>query len=460
MAKLMLIVMLIFHATYADEVYQNSSHICEKCRCTDEDIFTIDCSNQKFQHVLANWPPHNKSLVGTFSYNNMTTLEKIPITDQKAKLVFDHCNIQYLDRSVFSNIKNVEYIDLSYNLLKTEEIDGDDFKGPYNNKKFHPIAVKYLSLAYNQIHSLPQKFFENMPDLEEVHLEGNDFSVLDPHTQVAISTLSKLKVLNLANNELTEIEPTALKNLQHLEELDLSYNHLDFVPDNVKYLSKTLRVLKLSHNYIFELNDKSFIGLNLIELHLDNLPRLEYVGPNTFATLPNLKNLRLSNNSNLRAIDREAFRENQSLDELHINDNDLRTINYKLLNWSNLKILNMGNNPFVCDCNLHNISASLSATVSKNLDGPICLDNQGRSTPIYTLKEIDCRSEVSPFHITKVAQHFETMRTIMIILSTMLVMGAIILIIVSFLRYKKSVASQNYPFITQVSYNPLQTQYM
>lgn len=75
-----------------------------------------------------------------------------------------------------------------------EEIDGQDFKGPYNNSVFYPIAVKHLNLAYNQIHSLPRKFFENMPHLEELNIAGNDFTVLDINTQIALSSLSNLKV--------------------------------------------------------------------------------------------------------------------------------------------------------------------------------------------------------------------------------------------------------------------------
>lgn len=75
-----------------------------------------------------------------------------------------------------------------------EEIDGEDFKGPYNNSVYCPISVKHLNLAYNQIHSLPRKFFESMPYLEELNLEGNDFVTLDPNTQMALATLSNLRV--------------------------------------------------------------------------------------------------------------------------------------------------------------------------------------------------------------------------------------------------------------------------
>ncbi|XP_023310984.1 immunoglobulin superfamily containing leucine-rich repeat protein 2-like [Anoplophora glabripennis] len=178
----------------ADEIYENSKDICERCKCRDEDEFLLDCTDQGFKYILANWPAHNKTLVATFSYNNITTLEILPPTNQTVRLVFDHCNIKYLDPGAFKEVKNVEFIDLSYNLLTTEEIDGEDFKGPYNKSVYCPIAVKHLNLAYNQIHSLPRKFFESMPYLEELNLAGNDFVTLDPNTQMALATLPNLRV--------------------------------------------------------------------------------------------------------------------------------------------------------------------------------------------------------------------------------------------------------------------------
>ncbi|XP_056640386.1 leucine-rich repeat-containing protein 70 [Diorhabda sublineata] len=454
------ILLLFVYPATSDEVYQNSSHICDQCLCEDEDEFIMDCSRQQFEHVLANWPPHNKTLVATFSYNNISTLEKLPISTQKAKLVFDHCNIKYLDSGLFSNMKNVEYIDLSYNLLTTEEIGGDDFRGPYNDKRFRPIAVKYLNLAYNQIHSLPVKFFENMPDLEELNLQGNDFKVLDPTTQVALGSLTKIKVLNLADNELTEIEGSLLRNLPTLYSLDLSSNHLDFVPLTLSYISNNLKVLKISDNYIFKLTDQSFLGLDLIELHLNNLPRLNYVEANTFATLKHLKKLYLRDNENLNYIDKEAFGDNQIIDELDLSNNSLVNLDFKLINWSKLKILKINFNPLRCTCDLYNISQSLPKYITRKLDSPMCTDMEnGDSTPVFFLKSTIC-SQDHPLHISNAIQHFNKIRIAMIVLSSLLLSGTIVTVILLLLRYRKTIAFRNYPFATQVSYYPIQTQHI
>ncbi|KAJ8926502.1 hypothetical protein NQ314_021104 [Rhamnusium bicolor] len=322
----------LISSALTDEIYQNSSNICDNCICSDGDEFILNCADKDFEHVLANWPPHNKTLIATFSNNNITTLGILPVTDQKVKLVFDHCNIKYLDPGVFREVKNVEYIDLSYNFLTTEEIDGENFKGPYNNSVYYPIAVKHLNLAYNKIHSLPRKFFENMPNLEELNLEGNDFSVLDQNTQMALSSLTKLKRLNLARNELTELVGDAVKNLKSLEELNLGVNRLDFVPETLDYVGSHLQVLILSENYIFEIRDESFLGVSGIrELYLDNLPRLKTIYVDAFSTLPNLRKLSLRDNINLKTIDRQAFGVNQTIEEVSKNNFLLRDCRYKRL---------------------------------------------------------------------------------------------------------------------------------
>ncbi|KAJ8953955.1 hypothetical protein NQ318_019198 [Aromia moschata] len=416
MDKLLLVLLLsLASLAAADEIYQNSSHICERCICReDPDEFFLDCTGQHFEHVLANWPPHNKTLVATFSYNNMTTLEILPDTEQKAKLVLDHCNIRYVDPGVFKGVKNVEFIDMSYNLLTTEEIDGEDFKGPYNNSVFYPIPVKHLNLAYNQIHSLPRKFFENMPDLKELNLEGNDFYVLDQNTQMALSSLSKLKRLNLADNELTELVGHAVKGLDNLVELNLASNRLDFVPETLDYL-KNLQSLNISDNYIFEIRDDSFLGG--MNDHLD------FIG-------------------------------------LYITNTSITLLDYTLLSWSNLRVLELKDNTLECDCDLYKISRDLHPDITRTRDGPRCIDPRtDASVQMYALEEDICDLEIRKPGIYHAARHFETLRVILITLTTMFTITTLVAVTIACLRYRKGSAYRNYNFTTQVQYNPLQTQY-
>lgn len=458
MEKWLIILLYIIHFATAGETNQNSSNICTRCKCNSKDEFLLDCTNQNFEHILAEWPPHNQSLVATFSYNNITNLGQLPATNQTAKFVFDHCRIKHLEDRMFFLIQNVEYIDLSHNLLTTEAISGEVFKGPYSDRQYRPIGVKTLNLAYNQIHSLNTKFFEHMPLLEDLYLQGNDFSVLDPSTQIALGSLTNIKVLNLADNELTVIEENVMRNVHSLQDLDLSSNHFDFVPKPLSYISKNLQILNLSNNYIFQLTDESFLGMNLSELYLNNLPRLKFVGPNTFATLRRLKKLHLRDNQQLEFIDREAFGETQILDELDISNNSLVDLDPSLTKWSKLKIFKVNLNPLECSCSLYNISQALPTSITRNRNSPMCIDvgNNDGSERIYSLTADICNQDRQS-HTSKITQHFNKIRLIMIILSSILLVVTVLGAVVAVLRFRKLIAFKNYPFSAQVSYFPVQT---
>lgn len=62
--------------------------------------------------------------------------------------------------------------------------------------------------------------------------------------------------------------------------------------------------------------NRIFTGLDLHELYLNHLTRLESVKPNAFTSLKNLKKVALAHNTNLRAIDVEAFDQKQKLYEV------------------------------------------------------------------------------------------------------------------------------------------------
>lgn len=66
--------------------------------------------------------------------------------------------------------------------------------------------------------------------------------------------------MNLANNQLTDLDDDAVKNLKTLKEINLSQNDLDFVPETLTYVGISLERLNLDDNPIRELADNTFIG--------------------------------------------------------------------------------------------------------------------------------------------------------------------------------------------------------
>lgn len=58
---------LVLLAWQAEETFEETAEICEKCRCTLEGPeFILDCKNTNLEHMIANWPEHKTRLIATF----------------------------------------------------------------------------------------------------------------------------------------------------------------------------------------------------------------------------------------------------------------------------------------------------------------------------------------------------------------------------------------------------------
>ncbi|XP_066261719.1 chondroadherin-like isoform X2 [Euwallacea similis] len=457
-SKILAVLLASLLTAQAEEMFTNSANLCTRCQCTQTSVFLLECQNRDFKHTIANWPEHTIPLTASFSYNDMPHLEQLPDSDLVQKVILSHCRIETIANGAFKPVKNLLFLDLSYNQLTTKELPPEIFKGPYNNTVYEPLALEDLNLAYNQIHSLHHNLFEHVAQLKQLNLEGNDFKVLDQPTQFALSSLTELEVLNLGNNELTELVGNAIRSLQKLRILDLSRNKIDFVPETLSLLSDSLEALYLDHNWILEITDESFLGVQGIRiLSLTNLQRLQNINANSFKPLQNLSILYLSDNPRLTTIDRDSFAVNQSLEELYIHNNSLVDLHYSLTNWSSLKLLNLKGNDLYCDCDLYKISQDLKAEIKVDKDGPICINPINETTMmIYDLTEEACKFQREIFRFSHVIQHhFQSMKAIFMVILLVAIFLLFITIVVAFLRWRKQRMNQNYPFVTRVSYNPI-----
>ncbi|XP_063903896.1 uncharacterized protein LOC135123299 [Zophobas morio] len=435
---------------------EDPDSICKSCGCwTSEDdlVMNINCANKNLEHVGGYWEvkKETKFVKISFAGNEMPTLEAMPQTDAVVEIVLTRCNIRYLRPSLFADTPNVKFVDLSYNALPAEELSSENFRGPFNNTFYEPIALEHLDLSYNQIHTLVNNLFEHMPNIKILNLEGNDFKVLDIQTQLALSSIRRLQDLNLANNELTEMIVGAIDAHENLTHLDLSRNLLDFVPPSLALIGKSLEVLNVDGNPIIEFGSETFRGLwNITELSANNLTTLMYIDANTFAAMPKLKKLSLSDNFLLMDIDREAFGINQTLEEFYLNNNELYRLDYKLLPWSKLHVFQFKENPLECWCDLYNITTQLSANIMREEDEPYCEDpRNGRSIRVFSLKSDICsyKRELSS-HRDHIQYHFSMV--------TVLIAG-ILAVILGLVRYKKYRRESNDPYASQIAYNPVST---
>ncbi|XP_063972964.1 protein phosphatase PHLPP-like protein isoform X2 [Diachasmimorpha longicaudata] len=189
-----------------------------------------------------------------------------------------------------------------------------------------PLNIVHLTLQGNALTALPTTFFQNTERLKVLNLSNNRLSEL-PYTEEAaknrispsleklyltgncltdaaldaLGKLSALRVLHLAYNVLDTLPESCIASWPDLEELVLSGNRLQYLPDNVANLQH-LRVLRVHSNRLLTCPTfNKTASLMVLDLAHNQLDRIN------LATLvpPQLQFLDISCNSRLHVDPRQ-----------------------------------------------------------------------------------------------------------------------------------------------------------
>lgn len=190
----------------------------------------------------------------------------------------------------FSNMVNLEHLDLSYFEMGIRMNKITDLGPGFVNLK----KLKVLNLAGNQLAALPEGF-ANLTELVELNLSLNKL----PGFPQPLTNLTKLKLLDLGLNDAVSI-PEGIGNLTNLETLVLDGNFFNKLDKKIKVLPasicqlKNLKVLSLKDNVIEQLpecisNLTKLEKLDLRDNLIDSLPK-------SFTQLKSLKFLDLKAN--------------------------------------------------------------------------------------------------------------------------------------------------------------------
>ncbi|XP_046979104.1 TLR4 interactor with leucine rich repeats-like [Vanessa cardui] len=332
----------------------------------DVNNLTLNCSRRDIDRIPS-WPEEIHKVADrdghvliTFfnnSITNITEMDSVP--GNKIAISFKSNRIREIEDDAFKNIHRLVYLDLSNNRLSGDVLRSEIFQGPYNGGVYSQIALETLNLGYNEIHSLDKYLFQYTPNLTRLYLNNNPIEILDHVTLLAISSATKLEVLDLAKTDIDNIPLDAFRGLVNLKQIDLSGNQFVTVPESLSLVGSTLQYLTFNNNPIVELNDDSFIGLtSLLELEVGENDYLEEVKRSTFTPLKSLRVLHLCHNKNLKYISHNAFRgvkDKWTLKEVYLDDNNLSELSTDLLPWDKLEVLGMTGNHWLCNCDLANI---------------------------------------------------------------------------------------------------------
>lgn len=136
-------------------------------------------------------------------------------------------------------------------------------------RKLHQDTLE-LYLQNNRIRGLGSMSFRETPQLQILDLANNSISTISPS---ALLGLRGLRILSLANNSVREVDRRLLVSIRNLTLLDLSYNSIGGLPGALADSFHHLTHLSLHHNRLTKLDRVHLEALgNLKVLHLKGNP--------------------------------------------------------------------------------------------------------------------------------------------------------------------------------------------
>ncbi|TYI85394.1 hypothetical protein E1A91_D05G439000v1 [Gossypium mustelinum] len=226
---------------------------------------------------------------------------------------------------MFSNLPNLEYLDLSYNSLSL------------TSNTTSTVNLRYLYLSSCNLSEFPQ-FLKGLKILERLDLSCNKIEGKIPQWMQEVGNDS-LTYLNVSHNSLTEVEHFPWKNIEFL---DLSSN---LISGNLPTPASTIKVFLISNNSFN--GEVSSLICNASSLQILDLSHNYLSGtiPQYFGNLSNsLQFLNLRKNKFYGTIP-PTFAEGCQLSNFNLNGNLLEgPLTPSILNCRGMEVLDLGNN--------------------------------------------------------------------------------------------------------------------
>ncbi len=205
--------------------------------------------------------------------------------------------------------------------------------------------LKRINIQNCQLREIKDGVFDDTISLEELDVSGNYLGI-SPYNNLPYNlmmNLQKLVRLDLSSNNALNSLPD-MNNLENLEILDISLNHLRSLPDGFVSNCTNLKYMHLSNNYINALPYDLFYNLwNLKSVELDS-QGLNSLSSSAFKDLQSTTEINICCN-NLQLIPDETFSNTKELMYLYLQTNQLKSLPKGLLkNLHNLVSVDLRNN--------------------------------------------------------------------------------------------------------------------
>ncbi|KAL3873569.1 hypothetical protein ACJMK2_036666 [Sinanodonta woodiana] len=295
-------------------------------------------------------------------------------------LSFINTQVTKLLAQSFNTLNNLKELDLSHNII--DSIDNDTFAAITDTLEFLNLAVnklgnnnkrenlfflssktwtklELLTLSYNVLDAIPDRTFQNMPNLAYLTLQGCQLSSI---SSGLLQGLQNLHTLEVSLNWIANISVNAFVHTPQLTDLRLDQQHkdsikdiaLNFPPTAVEPIRTSLNRLNLQQNQVNESQIWEIIRflINLEELYLSST-NLVTVPDFVFRYITKLQILDLSYNQ-LTSVNQKSFHGlKDTITSITLSENNLTTIDECVFkNFSKLNHLFLSENIWNCDCHL------------------------------------------------------------------------------------------------------------
>ncbi|XP_037283965.2 protein toll [Rhipicephalus microplus] len=213
--------------------------------------------------------------------------------------------IQYMSYSFFKYAKNIMFVDLHNNYLKTIY---SVFQG-----RGHLMEIV---LSNNNIIGIDRLCSGFTPKLKILRANNNGISWLSrvgPHN-IAI------EIIELRSCNISELRNETFSQLSELKMLDLSFNAIEYIPGNYFHKESKLKYFFIASNKLRSIRDTFKVTRRMEKLNL-SMNLIEDIG-DAFINMPALKILALRNNRIQFILD-NTFKSNSNIEHLDLSGNKL-----------------------------------------------------------------------------------------------------------------------------------------
>ena len=197
--------------------------------------------------------------------NDAWALKNLCLSDLNSISVDLSCNnLSHVEAFSFGKFNSIRRINLSFNRITDIEIYAFYIFDSTKDTISKPSQVAEIDISHNSLNVIPWQAFVRLHNLTILNLSRNEFRtfgagpIFNMTSSIANHPFKSLRYLNLSHNKISFVDLNLINIMQHIIEIDLSYNPI-------------VNLSQISMFHFFRLNnDKHQLEILLINKQFQN----------------------------------------------------------------------------------------------------------------------------------------------------------------------------------------------